>query len=203
MHPRAWSAATWRAMHAVALGYPNEGASELQKLAYRSFFVSLGSVLPCETCARGYSGMLSGGGLAALDRALDGGGYALFAWTVDVHNSVGAKAGGAGAGRRPWTVERARRAILGDDGQGTSGGEANGASDADASEASEAAGASEASVAPPSTVGGDALVLYPTLVLSAALCVGFLAAYAAALGASRAWRSAAALCRHVRRAVGT
>ena len=171
-------------MHAVALGYPDAGASELQKLAYRSFFVSLGSVLPCDTCARGYSGMLSGGGLAALDRALDSGADALFAWTVDVHNSVGAKAGGAGSGggRRPWTVERARHAILGDDGQGTSE-------------------ASRASQAPPSTVGGDAMVLYPTLVLSAALCIGFLAALAAALGVSRAWRSAAALVRRAAAAI--
>ena len=168
-------------MHTVALGYPAESPSEMQKAAYRSFFVSLGSVLPCETCARGYSGMLAGGALAALDRALDAGSDALFAWTVDVHNSVGLKSPKASSSAEGppgrWSVERARRAILGDDGQGTGA-------------LPRPPGARDDDEAPRgSTVGGDRLVMYPLLMLSAALCIGFVVAIAFLQAAAALWRS--------------
>lgn len=90
MEPRHWSAAFWRTMHCAAYAYPTDGsASELQKAAYRNFFVSIGGVLPCDVCSRGYNSMMSAWGLRELDKALDSG--ELFGWTVRVHNHVNRK----------------------------------------------------------------------------------------------------------------
>ena len=106
MEPRHWSAAVWRTVHAVAHAYPADGTADaLSKAACRNFFVSLGVVLPCERCARGYGRMMADWGAAALDRALDDG--KLFEWSVRVHNHVNRK-----LQRRQWTIEQARTALL-------------------------------------------------------------------------------------------
>ena len=186
MHPSLWSAAVWRTMHCVALGYPGGGrASELQKAAYRNFFVSLAEVIPCATCSRGYGGMLAKGALPALDRALDhvgdgdgdgGEGNALFKWTVDVHNAVGRRTGG-----KVWSVRRARAEILGD--------AENPLPPPPQSTAGSACDDSPKTPTQPKTptAGSDGLILYPAIVLSIALCIGFLAAFAFVMLLWGAW----------------
>jgi hypothetical protein len=118
-----WGAATWRAMHCVALGFPGD-ADEFQRATYRHFFVALGQVLPCPVCAESYRRLLrSPARDAALDAALAAPSNMsttstskdrstvlnpLFEWTVDMHNAVNAELG------RPasWTPRLALDAIL-------------------------------------------------------------------------------------------
>ena len=114
MRPEAWGKALWQTMHAVALEYPRN-PTELQKLAYRTFFVGLGDVIPCKSCAASYRRLLyKRGALASLDSALEGGSKTcanatspLFDWTVDIHNAVNAE-----LGKAPWTAQRTLAAVL-------------------------------------------------------------------------------------------
>lgn len=108
-----WGNALWRGIHAVALGFA-EGTEERRRspavrAAYRAWFTSLYATLPCETCRTHFAAHMvhgNGGLLARLDGALADAGnpYALFEWTVDLHNLV-SQNGDA------WTVERALRAF--------------------------------------------------------------------------------------------
>lgn len=107
-----WGNALWRSIHAVALGYA-EGPEDRRKspsirLAYRAWFTALSSTLPCDTCRDGYASHMvsdSNNLLAQLDEALAdvGNPYALFEWTVKLHNCVAQRQGKEDA----WTVERA------------------------------------------------------------------------------------------------
>lgn len=85
--PPLWGPCMWRTIHYVAMGYP-QAPSVYEREMYRSFYVSLGQVMPCMTCAQGYQELVgvAGGGL---DAALDSG--RLFEWTVELHNAVNAK----------------------------------------------------------------------------------------------------------------
>lgn len=154
MHPKLWSSAMWRTMHCVAYAYP-ENPTDLDKAIYKSFFVNLGHVIPCDICSRGYTRLLlQEGGLAALDSALDT--AALFEWTVDIHNSV-QKSIVAKSEFRAWTADEVRSSILLlppvlQQGQ---------------------------KEPPPPHPNEQLQVFYPALVMSIALCIGFLVAIAA------------------------
>jgi hypothetical protein len=78
----------WRTIHVVALGYPQNPRPE-QKQAYRDFFASLRTVIPCAACAAGYADVLR---RHPVDDALSGPGD-LFTWSVVVHNEVARKLG--------------------------------------------------------------------------------------------------------------
>ena len=97
-----WGFHTWHAMHYVALGYP-DAPSQKDVDDYRTFFTSLGPVLPCKMCTGHYAEHLKthpiDAGLAS--RA------ALFEWTVTVHNAVNKS-----LGRREWGVDEARAYLL-------------------------------------------------------------------------------------------
>ena len=124
-----WSRELWRSIHAIAWGYAErrrqllEGDGEvgggLDPQPYRAFFLSLGPVLPCDTCTVGYAAHLdAGAGLLrqGLEDALgpDAPPEALFDWTVQLHNAVtirvrdDEKNGSVDL----WTPERAREAML-------------------------------------------------------------------------------------------
>jgi len=108
-----WGGALWRSIHAVALGYA-EGPEDRRRspsirLAYRAWFTALSSTLPCDTCRDGYAAHMvddSDALLSQLDEALAdvGSPYALFEWTVKLHNCVARRQGKDDA---EWTVERA------------------------------------------------------------------------------------------------
>jgi hypothetical protein len=107
-----WGGAYWRSIHATALGFaerPKElRGSPAVRAAYRAWFAALASVLPCDTCRDQLaSHLVHDGLLAELDAALDNHDdpYALFEWTVRLHNRVA-----RGQGKPPdddRTVERA------------------------------------------------------------------------------------------------
>ena len=98
----------WRTLHHIALGFPapnpsGSGANDYDKAMYRNFFVSLGHVIPCPTCAE----ILRRHSAASLDAALDSGN--LFDWTVELHNAVNRELGASD----DWTPARALTALAG------------------------------------------------------------------------------------------
>ena len=96
--PAVWGPSTWRAIHYVALGYPLRPSAS-QSQSYRDFFQSLGSVLPCASCAANYQRHLRE--LPLTERDLRGR-LELFEWTVKLHNLVN-----TATGKRTWTVDEA------------------------------------------------------------------------------------------------
>ena len=83
MKPETWGPALWKSIHLIALGYPNS-PSQMDKMNYKMFFVSLGNVLPCRNCVKNY---LKHFAELPVDRYL-GNKDELFEWTVKLHNIV-------------------------------------------------------------------------------------------------------------------
>lgn len=118
-----WGGATWRTIHAFALGYDlrrhakaaaaaaSQGISvpqqETERTAVLAFMRSLESLLPCSACRNSFAGLMSRRGVqTSLEEAARDG--EVFAWTVGMHNATNAHL------NRPadMTVEGARHALL-------------------------------------------------------------------------------------------
>jgi hypothetical protein len=112
--PSVWGPSVWRAIHFIALGFPDENdVTPMQREAYKMFFQNLDAVLPCASCAENYREHLKHDvppvpvqsppdGSATRD--------ALFAWTVMLHNTVSKSLGKT----REWTVRDAYAALVGE-----------------------------------------------------------------------------------------
>lgn len=86
VNPRLWGPYGWSFIHYIALGYPDKPSIDI-KYRYRNFFISLGDVLPCNTCRKHYKEMISMYP-PAMNNMED-----LFRWTVDIHNKVNSRLG--------------------------------------------------------------------------------------------------------------
>ena len=53
MLPDIWGPTVWKSMHMIAAAYP-EKPTRSEAMHYKSFFSTIGFVLPCLTCARSY-----------------------------------------------------------------------------------------------------------------------------------------------------
>jgi hypothetical protein len=95
MDPTRWGKHFWITIHFVALGYPDH-PSELDKVHYKTFFLSIGHVLPCQRCADNYKLHLEE---LPIDGYLDSR-KSLFEWTVKLHNIVNKE-----QGKDEWTPE--------------------------------------------------------------------------------------------------
>jgi len=82
MEPKNWGKFGWGFIHNVALGYPNNDISYMEKEQYRIFFTVIGDVLPCEDCRKHYKEMIKDNPPVLVDR------NSIFKWTVDIHNKV-------------------------------------------------------------------------------------------------------------------
>ncbi len=89
VEPIVWGPPFWRTIHYVALGYPDK-PTESDILSYKMFFVSLGAVIPCQTCAINYARHLRD---LPVEGFLTGGSGRLFEWTVHMHNMVNEETG--------------------------------------------------------------------------------------------------------------
>lgn len=87
--PEVWGPILWRAVHLVALGYPDD-PSATDVANYKQFFGAFGSVLPCPKCAYNYARHLQE---LPIDDFLTGGHRRLFEWSVHLHNIVNAEKG--------------------------------------------------------------------------------------------------------------
>ena len=101
-----WGPHTWKALHYVALGYPdNPGPQDVEN--YRTFFGVLGYTLPCKMCTGHYYEHLKNLPIDLTSRE------ALFAWTVNLHNTVNRS-----LGKRELTVDEAKAILFSDPGGG-------------------------------------------------------------------------------------
>jgi len=89
MTPKTWGKYFWYTIHLTALGYSEKPTFE-DKIAYKSFYESIGKVLPCKKCtinfARHFADM-------PIDPYLIHGKRKLFDWTVYLHNTVNKELG--------------------------------------------------------------------------------------------------------------
>lgn len=83
MNPEIWGSHGWKFIHSIAISYP-EKPSEEDKIKYKQFFISVGDVLPCESCQKHYKKNVV---MSDLDKALTNN-KTLFKWTVSLHNKV-------------------------------------------------------------------------------------------------------------------
>lgn len=105
--PTVWGPTTWKAIHFIALGYPEEPSEEHIK-SYGSFFVdAFPRVIPCKKCADNYLRHLQE--LPIAPYLYSGGKHRLFEWTVELHNIVNKE---LGKDDQEWTVERALKALV-------------------------------------------------------------------------------------------
>jgi mitochondrial FAD-linked sulfhydryl oxidase len=86
--PESWGPHAWKFIHMVAAAYPVTPTIQ-DKHMYRTFFESLGKVLPCPGCQVGYARLAS----ESLTQAVFADRMSLFKWTVEMHNAVNAKLG--------------------------------------------------------------------------------------------------------------
>ena len=90
MNPSQWGPSLWRAIHFIALGFP-DSPSRQDIDSYKAFFFSLGDVLPCYKCSQNYQRHLKE---VPLDPFLVNS-DSLFKWTVQLHNIVNRETGKA------------------------------------------------------------------------------------------------------------
>lgn len=81
--PTIWGPPFWQAIHYVALGFNPISPNVVSN--YRAFYESLGSVIPCQVCAKHYNQILRT--LPLTNKVLSTT-SSLFDWTVAVHNHV-------------------------------------------------------------------------------------------------------------------
>jgi len=86
--PTIWGGAAWKFLHTVALAYP-ANPTAAHKSDYRNFFLSIGNVLPCETCSGNFQEHIK---KHNIDNYL-GHPHDLFEWTVLIRNEVQIKLG--------------------------------------------------------------------------------------------------------------
>lgn len=86
--PLVWGTDLWKTCHRLSLAYP-EMPTQKQKQAARSFFSSLGSLLPCPGCRRHYDSYFKqtfrNGSVASRE--------ALVKWVYDLHEEVNRRLG--------------------------------------------------------------------------------------------------------------
>ena len=83
---REWGPNAWQFFHCVSLTYPKKPTAD-DKKRYKTFFTSLGDVLPCHDCRNNYKKKLK---KIPLSDAVLSSQKGLFEWLVDVHNEVNA-----------------------------------------------------------------------------------------------------------------
>lgn len=86
---KLWGEPTWKSLHAITYGYPLE-PTDNQKHWYKTYFISLGYVLPCKYCRESYRKFISTGETALTDEVLQNR-KTLTAWLKRVHDAVNNK----------------------------------------------------------------------------------------------------------------
>lgn len=87
--PDVWGVHGWKFIHHIALGYPNS-PTENDKNNYKTFFYSLGNVLPCHICSDHYNENLL---IHPLSDTVLSNKTNFINWTIDMHNEVNKKNG--------------------------------------------------------------------------------------------------------------
>lgn len=103
-NPASWGPPAWVFLHCVSLTYPKNPTKE-EKAHYRTFFDSLGNVLPCKLCRAEYKAWTKthpvGPHLSSRNK--------LSAWLVDLHNNVNLRKNKPVVPTQPAAMARIRR----------------------------------------------------------------------------------------------
>lgn len=89
MRKNIWGKHVWKALHYIALGYPNNPTKE-QKKDYKQFYILLKSVLPCKFCREHYIENLKNHPITNKNLKNK---ESLVKWTIDLHNLVNKQLG--------------------------------------------------------------------------------------------------------------
>jgi len=81
--PTLWGGAGWKFLHIVALSYPSE-PTPVDKDNYKNFFLSMKSVLPCESCSENFKKHVE---KFPIDNYLESP-ETLFDWIIKINNEV-------------------------------------------------------------------------------------------------------------------
>ena len=77
-----WGKHVWKALHYIALGYPDNPTSQ-QKKDYKNFYTLMKTVLPCKICRDHYIDNLK---IKPLSNSVFKNRNNLVKWTIDLHN---------------------------------------------------------------------------------------------------------------------
>ena len=81
MDPKVWGPNAWIFLHSITMNYPKNPTNE-DKEKYRTFFYSLGDILPCPQCKEHYQRNL-------IDYPIDlRNKEGLVKWLIKIHNNV-------------------------------------------------------------------------------------------------------------------
>jgi len=95
MKPNTWGKYYWYVIHITALGYP-KNPTQKDRDIYRSFYKTIGQVLPCGKCSTNYERHFQN---IPIDMFLESP-ETLFRWTVQLHNVVNKE-----LGKKQWSIE--------------------------------------------------------------------------------------------------
>jgi ATP-dependent Zn protease len=86
--PEFWGPHGWIFLHSVTFNYP-ENPTQTDKINYKSFFESLGNILPCEKCSINYKNHIQ---KYPIDTHLDSK-TSLIQWLINIHNITNSQLG--------------------------------------------------------------------------------------------------------------
>jgi len=89
MDQKIWGPHVWKAMHYIALGYPDEPTKE-QKKDYKKFYTLLSKIIPCKPCRDHYTENLKKNPISNNDLKSKSN---LVKWTINLHNIVNEQLG--------------------------------------------------------------------------------------------------------------
>jgi hypothetical protein len=82
--PNLWGPSSWKSMHYITFGYPEQPSEEVKNNTY-NFFMALQYLLPCEKCRLDYKYHLLKN---PLTEEILSSKAKLTRWLVDIHNAV-------------------------------------------------------------------------------------------------------------------
>lgn len=93
-HPTEWGRSFWYVIAVVADGYPETDPTPQEQEDVRAFFISLRSLLPCDSCRTHYSAMLDGKANEQIVQASKQGRAALIELVRDFYATISIRVNG-------------------------------------------------------------------------------------------------------------
>lgn len=84
LNSNIWGSGAWVFLHSITLTYPNN-PTERDKQTYKSFFETLGYLLPCNQCANHYNDYIKSN---PIDQSVLENKESITRWLYNLHNNV-------------------------------------------------------------------------------------------------------------------
>src|SRR4051812_10795139 len=82
--PKIWGPSSWKFMHYITIGYPENPNQQIKKSIY-DFFISLKDLLPCQKCRYNFDYHLQ---RHPLTNDILSSRNKLINWLIDIHNDI-------------------------------------------------------------------------------------------------------------------